>query len=145
MGTPYGIAEWVGLGLGALIAVSLLAFLILRRRLISRVEEELGKECTLLVTGARIGFAPKQMEPGLLMLLSTGLYFHSWFANRELFIPGPSITYIGVSDPGDRRERRAIVLRFLNTAGKEDGLYVRLLYPEQWVDAIKTHLITRST
>ena len=145
MGTPYGIAEWVGLGLGALIAVSLVSFLILRRRLISRVEAELGKECTLLVTGARIGFAPRQMEPGLLMLLSTGLYFHSWFANRELFIPGPSITYIGVSDPAGRRERRAIVLRFLNTAGKEDGLYVRLLYPEQWVDAIKTHLITRST
>jgi hypothetical protein len=148
MATLYGIAEWIGLALGALIAAAIIAFLIQRRRLISRVEGELGRECTLLVTGARIGFSAAQMEPGLLMLLATGLYFHSWFANRELFIPGPSITYIGVSDPSPtarRTERRAIVLRFLNTAGKEDGLFIRLLYPEQWVEAIKTHLITRSS
>jgi hypothetical protein len=85
------------------------------------------------------------MERGLLMLLATGLYFHSWFANRELFIPGPSITYIGVSDPAPKQRRlQGVVLRFLNTAGKEDGLFIRLLYPEQWVSAIKTHLITRS-
>ncbi len=148
MGSLHGIAEWIGLGLGALVAAGLVSFLILRRRLISRVEAELGRECALLVTGARIGFLQKQLEPGLLMLLATGLYFHSWFADRELFIPGPSITYIGVSDPAQgqvRRERRAVVLRFLNTAGKEDGLYIRLLYPEQWVEAIKTHLITRAT
>jgi hypothetical protein len=147
MATLHGFAEWVGLAAGALIAASLIVFLVQRRRLISRVEKELGRECTLLVTGASMGFAAEQMERGLLMLLATGLYFHSWFANRELFIPGPSITYIGVSDPspGARRfERRAVVLRFLNTAGKEDGLFVRLLYPEQWVTAIKTHLITRS-
>jgi hypothetical protein len=148
MTTLYGIAEWIGLAVGALVAASLIAFLVKRRRLISRVEGELGRECTLLVTGARIGFSAAQMERGLLMLLATGLYFHSWFANRELFIPGPSITYIGVSDPlpnASGIQRRAIVLRFLNTAGKEDGLLVRLLYPEQWVDAIKTHLITRSS
>lgn len=150
MGNLYAIAEWTGLVVGGLIVAALLAFLILRRRLIARVEAELGRDCVLLVAACRMGFAPKPMEPGLLMLLATGLYFHSWFADRELFIPGPSITYIGVSDappggaPGARRQRHAIVLRFLNTAGKEDGLLIRLLYPEQWVAAIKTHLITRS-
>jgi hypothetical protein len=143
MGNLYGIAEWIGLVSGGLIVAALVAFLILRRRLIVRVEAELGRDCVLLVAAARMGFAPKPMEPGLLMLLATGLYFHSWLADRELFIPGPSITYIGVSDA--RRQRHAIVLRFLNTAGKEDGLLIRLLYPEQWVTAIKTHLITRSS
>jgi len=143
MGYPYGIAEWIGLVAGGLIVAALVAFLILRRRLIARVEAELGRDCVLLVASSRIGFSPRPMEPGLLMLLATGLYFHSWFADRELFIPGPSITYIGVSDA--RRQRHAIVLRFLNTAGKEDGLLIRLLYPEQWVTAIKTHLITRSS
>ena len=142
MGNLYGIAEWIGLLLGGLIVAAVLASLILRRRLIVRVEAELGRDCVLLVAASRMGFSPKPMEPGLLMLLATGLYFHSWFADRELFIPGPSITYIGVSDA--RRQRHAIVLRFLNTAGKEDGLLIRLLYPEQWVTAIKTHLITRS-
>ena len=151
MGNLYGILEWIGLVLGGLIVAGLLAFLVLRRRLVVRVEAELGRDCVLLVAASRMGFSPKPMEPGLLMLLSTGLYFHSWLADRELFIPGPSITYIGVSDapaagaPGARRERHAIVLRFLNTAGKEDGLLIRLLYPEQWVTAIKTHLITRSS
>jgi hypothetical protein len=150
MGNLYGIAEWIGLVVGGLIVAALVAFLILRRRLIARVEAELGRDCILLVASSRIGFSPRPMEPGLLMLLATGLYFHSWFADRELFIPGPSITYIGVSDAlpnsdaGARRQRHAIVLRFLNTAGKEDGLLIRLLYPEQWVAAIKTHLITRS-
>ncbi|MBE3065291.1 MAG: hypothetical protein IMZ69_09785 [Spirochaetes bacterium] len=142
MGNLYGIAEWIGLVLGGLIVAAVLAVFIRRRRLIVRVEAELGRDCVLLVAAARMGFSLKPMEPGLLMLLATGLYFHSWFADRELFIPGPSITYIGVSDA--RRERHAIVLRFLNTAGKEDGLLIRLLYPEQWVTAIKTHLITRS-
>lgn len=151
MGNLYGIAEWIGLAAGGLVAAALLAYVLLRRRLIARVEAELGRDCALLVTGCRIGFSSKPMEPGLLMLLATGLYFHSWLADRELFIPGPSITYIGVSDappggaPGARRQRHAIVLRFLNTAGKEDGLLIRLLYPEQWVTAIKTHLITRSS
>jgi hypothetical protein len=151
MGYPYGIAEWIGLVAGGLIVAALVAFLILRRRLIARVEAELGRDCVLLVASSRVGFSPRPMEPGLLMLLATGLYFHSWFADRELFIPGPSITYIGVSDalpggaPDARRQRHAIVLRFLNTAGKEDGLLIRLLYPEQWVTAIKTHLITRSS
>jgi hypothetical protein len=158
MGNLYGIAEWIGLAAGGLVVAALLAYILLRRRLIARVEAELGRDCVLLVTGCRIGFSSKPMEPGLLMLLATGLYFHSWLADRELFIPGPSITYIGVSDafagvsdastgdgPGARRQRHAIVLRFLNTAGKEDGLLIRLLYPEQWVTAIKTHLITRSS
>ena len=103
MATLHGIAEWVGLSAGALIAAILIAFLILRSRLIARVEKELGRECTLLVTGAGMGFTADQMERGLLMLLATGLYFHSWFADRELFIPGPSITYIGVSDPDPGR------------------------------------------
>lgn len=153
MGNLYGIAEWIGLAAGGLVVAALLAYILLRRRLIARVEAELGRDCALLVTSCRIGFSSKPMEPGLLMLLATGLYFHSWLADRELFIPGPSITYIGVSDAftgvsgarGGRGQRHAIVLRFLNTAGKEDGLLIRLLYPEQWVTAIKTHLITRSS
>ena len=37
------------------------------------------------------------------------------------------------------------MVRFLNAAGKEDGITIRLLYPEQWVAAIKTHLITRAS
>jgi hypothetical protein len=36
------------------------------------------------------------------------------------------------------------VIRFLNAAGKEDGIAIRLLSPEAWVEAIKTHLITRA-
>ena len=109
----------------------------------------------LLATGARVGASNGNGNGGsrthagslgVLMLLSTGLYFHSWVGNRELFVPGASISWIGVSEPRGRprSERHRVVVRFLNTSGKEDGISIRLLYPEQWVDAIKTHLITRA-
>ena len=150
------MVEWVAFALGAAIAGFLLAFLLLRRGIVQRVEAELGAEGVLLVTPCRLGrieaaagSAPA-MDSGFLLLVATGLYFRSWFGGRESFIPGASITYIGalggVSGRGDgesRREKHTIAVRFLNTSGKEDGLVVRLLYPERWVDAIKTHLITR--
>ncbi|HYW82636.1 MAG TPA: hypothetical protein VFB30_05245, partial [Spirochaetia bacterium] len=60
------------------------------------------------------------------------------------FVPGPSISWIGVSELRGGPRGHRIVVRFLNTAGKEDGISIKLLYPEQWVDAIKTHLITRT-
>jgi hypothetical protein len=81
------------------------------------------------------------------MLFGSGLYFRSWIGKREVFVPGPAISWIGVFDQheGHRSERHRIVVRFLNASGKEDGIAVRLLYPEQWVEAIKTHLIQRAT
>ena len=108
---------------------------------------------------------------GILMLFASGLYFRSWVGSREVFVSGPAISWIGVAEPPqarpperpshrgrDRPARRTaerptaargyghrIVVRFLNAAGKEDGVTIRLLYPEQWVEAIKTHLIARSS
>ena len=143
--------EWIGLLLGTAIVGLACGFLIVRRRILRHVRSELGREAMLLATGARVGtsngngHAPGSVL-GVLMLLSTGLYFRSWLGNREVFVPGPSISWIGVSERkgGSRSERHRIVVRFLNTSGKEDGISIRLLYPEQWVDAIKTHLITRA-
>jgi hypothetical protein len=143
--------EWIGLLLGTAVVGLACGFLIVRRRILRHVRTELGREAMLLATGARVGtsngngHAPGSVL-GVLMLLSTGLYFHSWVGNREVFVPGPSISWIGVSERrgGARSERHRIVVRFLNTSGKEDGISIRLLYPEQWVDAIKTHLITRA-
>lgn len=79
------------------------------------------------------------------MLLKSGLYYHSWFSRREIFIPGAAITYIGVAESrnGKSFEKGAVTLRFLNTMGKEDGVFIRLLSPDQWVTAIKAHLIAR--
>ena len=39
--------------------------------------------------------------------------------------------------------RHRIVVRFLNASGKQDGVAIRLCIRQHWVDAIKTHLITR--
>ena len=151
----YAALEWIGLLLGAAIVGLACGFLFVRRRILRHVESELGREAMLLATGARVGTGngngtadgrPHGGSLGVLMLLSTGLYFHSWLGNRELFVPGPSISWIGVSERhgGPRSVRQRIVVRFLNDAGKEDGISIRLLYPAQWVDAIKTHLITRA-
>ena len=142
--------EWIGLCLGIVIAALAMGLAIARRRVLRHVRGELGQGALLLAAGARVGEASTGTRPsaavGILMLLSSGLYFHSWSGRREVFIPGPSISWIGVSESreGSRMERHRIVVRFLNTSGKEDGVAIRLLYPEHWVDAIKTHLIRRS-
>ena len=147
------VLEWVGLGLGIAVVAFAAAFGLLRRRILRHVRRELGQESLLLAAGARVGGTNglsggghPSAASGILMLLSTGLYFHSWIGLRQVFIPGPSISWIGVSEAraGRRGERHRIVVRFLNASGKQDGVAISLLYPEQWVDAIKTHLITRA-
>ena len=152
MGNLWRLLEWIGLALGVVIAGMVMAFLLTRRRIMRHVEGELGREVLLLATGARVGTSDGLTNgksvpstAGVLMLLSTGIYFHSWLGSREVFVPGPSISWIGVSDTRGRlADRHRIVVRFLNAAGKEDGIRIQLLYPEQWVAAIKTHLITRA-
>jgi len=152
MGNLWRLLEWIGLALGVVIAGMAVAFLLTRRRILRHVEAELGREVLLLATGARVGAYDHLTDgrtvaaaTGVLMLLTSGLYFHSWLGSREVFVPGPSISWIGVSESrGHLSERHHIVVRFLNAAGKEDGIVIRLLYPEQWVAAIKTHLITRA-
>ncbi|HUI70255.1 MAG TPA: hypothetical protein VL354_07010 [Spirochaetia bacterium] len=147
----YAALEWIGLLLGTVIVGVACGFLVVRRRILRHVESELGREAMLLATGARVGASngnggsrSPAGSHGVLMLLSTGLYFHSWVGNKELFVPGASISWIGLSELKVGQRGHRVVVRFLNTSGKEDGISIRLLYPEQWVDAIKTHLITRA-
>ena len=153
MANLWRLLSWIGPILGCIIAGLAVAYLFMRRRILRHVAVELGREALLLSTAARVGdydVAADGRSPlahvGVLMLLSNGLYFHSWFGSREVFVPGPSISWIGVSDVrgAPRSARHRIVVRFLNAAGKEDGIIIRLLYPEEWVAAIKTHLITRA-
>ena len=152
MGYLWRLIEWVGLFLIMALAAFAAIFLFARRRILRHVEEELGKDALLLAAGARVGESGNgenggsPLSTGILMLLSSGLYFHAWLGEREVFVPGPSISWIGVSEAhrAPRAERHRIVVRFLNAAGKEDGIAIRLLYPAQWVAAIKTHLITRA-
>jgi len=153
MGNLWTVLQWIALGLGIAVALIAVALAVLRRRIVRHVRRELGQESLLLAAGARVGgtnglsgAGHPPVTAGILMLLSTGLYFHSWIGLREVFIPGASISWIGVSEggAGRRGERHRIVVRFLNASGKQDGVAISLLYPEQWVDAIKTHLITRT-
>jgi hypothetical protein len=152
MGNLWRVLDWIAVLIGVIMAGGAAAFLITRRRIFRHVRAELGRESLLLTAGARVGGLDGAVEehasvaPGVLMLLSSGLYFRSWIGSREVFIPGASISWIGVTDAREslRRERPRIVVRFLNAAGKEDGITIRLLYPTQWVAAIKTHLITRA-
>jgi hypothetical protein len=149
MGNLWRVLEWTGLGLGIIIAALAVTFALARRRILRRVQGELGQNALLLAAGARVGGYDGGRRPslavGILMLLSSGLYFHSWSGRREVFIPGASISWIGVPEEpeGGRVEGHSIVVRFLNASGKQDGVAIRLMYPAQWVDAIKTHLITR--
>jgi hypothetical protein len=150
---------WIGPILGLLFGGLVAVYFLARQRILRHVAAELGSESLLLATAARVGAANGNghapgAHGGVLMLLTNGLYFYSWVGGRQVFVPGPAISWIGVSDVGGgpresrrarrRAERHRILVRFLNAAGKEDGITIRLLYPEEWVAAIKTHLITRS-
>jgi hypothetical protein len=152
MGNLLTVLEWIGLGLGMTIAALAVVFAVVRRRILRHVQAELGENSLLLAAGARVGAYDGQAEgrqpspsAGILMLLSSGLYFQSLTGRREIFVPGASISWIGVPEEpeGRRSEGHGIVVRFLNASGKQDGVAIRLLYPGQWVEAIKTHLIGR--
>ena len=120
------VAEWVGLILAAIVIGSLLGMIFARGRLVRRVRAELGNDKVLLVTGSRLRQVKAELrtrrpgEPGILMLLKSGLYYHSWITRKELFIPGASITYIGVGDGknGHGAQRGSVILHFLNAMGK---------------------------
>jgi hypothetical protein len=159
MGALWRVLEWIGLILGTGIAVVAALILLARRRILRRVAADLAGEPLLLAAGAQVGEyhgangagPPPAGAAGILMLFGSGLYFRSWVGSREVFVSGPAISWIGVPESLPPRQgtssrvgRHRIVVRFLNAAGKEDGIAVRLLYPEQWVNAIKTHLISRS-
>ena len=156
---PLDLLTVIGLVLGTLTAATLLAFALVRWRLARRIAAALGPGKILLTAPARVastGGASATEQPaagerprgrGLLVLLAGGLYFHSWLGDRELFVAGPSITYIGVSDQGSqgRASRGPIALRFLNAAAKEDGIAIRVPYAGQWAEAIRTRLIGRKS
>jgi len=147
----------IGLVVGTLAAGAFLAFAVVRWRLARRIAAALGPGKIMLTAPARLaplggparGDEASGGEPpagrGLLVLLPGGLYFHSWLGDRELFVAGPSITYIGVSDAGTRGRgaRGPIALRYLNASAKEEGIAIRLPYAEQWAEAIRTRLIGR--
>lgn len=148
----------IGLVLGTLAAAAFLAFALVRWRLTRRIAAALGPGKILLTAPVRIeplGGRPAsetasaegmRRRRGLLVLLAGGLYFHSWLGDQELFVTGPSITYIGVPDAGSRgrgSRRGPIALRYLNAAAKEDGIAIRVPYAEQWAEAIRSRLIGR--
>jgi hypothetical protein len=142
---------WIGLTLCIAVVGALLGMAVVRWRLIRRIRGELGPGKVLLVTASRLASLEEAGGPrglrhaGVLVLLRRGVYYRSWFGKREVFVPGAAITYIGLSESANGRahEAGAVVLRFLNSMGKEDGVVIRLLSPEQWISAVKTHLIAR--
>jgi hypothetical protein len=159
MFSPFDLLALIGLILGTLAAGAFLAFAVVRWRLARRIAAALGPGKIMMTAPARLeplgGLAASDAPSGgehlggwgLLVLLPGGLYFHSWLGDRELFVAGPSITYIGVPDPGTRARgaRGPIALRYLNAAAKEDGIAIRLPYAEQWAEAIRSRLIGRKS
>jgi hypothetical protein len=147
---PITILGWIAIALCAALVVILLGTGIVRWRVVRKIRGEAGADTVLLVSASRVASLGEEGgragRAGVLVLLRGGLYYRSWLGKREVFIPGPAITYIGLSESANGRAREAgpVVLRFLNAMGKEDGVVIRTLSPGQWVSAIKTHLIARA-
>jgi hypothetical protein len=108
----------------------------------------------IVLTGFGVNYYGLESEPGrplrssgVLVLLRDALYYRARFARRELTIPGPAITYIGVTDMHKNRplHQSVVSIRFLGPEGREEKAAFRIPYPAQWVAAIKTNLIEKKS
>ncbi len=121
----------------------------MRQRETKRIADKFDKN-DIIITSFGVNYYGLESEPGgplrsagALVLLKNGIYYRARFAKRELFIPGSSITYIGVTDvhKGKALHQPVAVIRFLNQVGKEEKAAFRVPYPAQWLEAIKKNLL----
>ncbi len=82
---------------------------------------------------------------GCLVLSLDGLYYRARHTNRELTIPGGTITNIEVIDvhKGKSLHQKVIGINFLNPDGKVDRAAFRIPHPARWVDTIKKRFMNR--
>jgi hypothetical protein len=138
----------------ALLFLAVLLYLvIMRNREARRITEKFPRE-QIVLTSFGVNYYGLESEPGgplrstgALVLLRDRLYYRARFANRELSIPGPSITHIGVTDThkGKPLHQYVVAIRFLNAAGQEEKAAFRMPLPAQWTAAIKATLIADRT
>jgi len=81
---------------------------------------------------------------GTLAFIKDGLYYRARHANRELFIPGGTITNIEIIDQhkGKPLHQKVVGIIFLNQEGKVDRAAFRIPHPARWVDAIKSRFMS---
>jgi hypothetical protein len=124
----------------------------MRQRESKRVLQKFNKE-DIVITSFGVNFFGLESEPGgplrsagVLVLLRHGLYYRARFANRDLFIAGPAITYIGVTHTHKRKDlhQAVVLIQFLNEEGREEKAAFRIPYPAQWVAAIKANLLEKN-
>jgi hypothetical protein len=134
----------------ALLFLAVMLYLvIIRNRESRRISEKFPRD-QIVLTSFGVNYFGLESEPGgplrsagALVLLKDRLYYRARFANRELTIPGPAITNIGVTDThkGKPLHQYAVAIRFLNAEGSEEKAAFRMPLPAQWTAAIKATLL----
>jgi hypothetical protein len=116
-----------------------------------RIEKKFDRK-EIIITSFGVNFFGRESEPGgplrssgALVLLRSGMYYRARFSSRELFIPGPDITYLGVTDAfkGRPLHQQVMVIGFRAGEGKTDRAAFRLPHIAQWAAAIKANLLGR--
>ena len=124
-----------------------------RQRETKRILDKFEKK-NIIITSFGVNYYGLESEPGAplrssgaLVLLKDGIYYRARHANRELFIPGSSITYLGVSQShkGKDLHQTVVVIQFLNQDGREEKAAFRIPYPAQRVAAIKANLLDKKS
>jgi hypothetical protein len=138
----------------AVLFIGVMFYLVyMRQRETKRITDKFDKQ-DIIITSFGVNYYGLESESGgplrsagALVLLKGGIYYRARFAKRELFVPGSSITYIGVSNvhKGKDLHQSVVVLQFLNQDGREDRAAFRMPYPAQWVAAIKSNLLDQKT
>ena len=82
---------------------------------------------------------------GAIALVRDGIYYHSRFGNREVFIPRSSIKIIGTTDffCDKALHDTVIQISFKNDEGELDRMAFRIPSPAKWLQLLKKTLLDR--
>ncbi|MFO7850509.1 MAG: hypothetical protein R6V67_11160 [Spirochaetia bacterium] len=142
--TNSGDQSWLIMGF---IIFGFIILLAVMRNIESRRVYKKFDNDSILLTGFGVNYFGLSSEPGKplrsagsLVLLKDGLYYRARILNREVFIPGDSISGLEVVDyhKGINLHQKALAVNFRNKEkGSPDRAVFRIPYPNNWITAIR--------
>ena len=129
---------WIFFGV---LFIGALVFLAVMRRVETKRIFTKFKEDDILMTAFGVNYFGLESEKGgparsagAIVLTKTGLWYRARFKNLEIFIPGNTITRVGVTDThkGKPLHQNALSIVFINEKKVLDKAAFRIPYPDRW-------------
>lgn len=149
MTSIYANQQWVFIAIIFFGVIAYIAFIRWRDR--KWIEKRFGGRKVLAMSFG-VNYFGRASEPGkprsrsgFLLLLPDRLFYRSRTAGLELSIPGEKIAgaYPDNSLKGVHLHQSVMKIDFVNEKNDRDSAAFKVPYPPQWINAIKTHLLSR--